>query len=310
MNKYLIVSICVLATIMLANTTWAQSVKGKVWQSQDSTFRYEPSTLVTNSDGSFNYIGYRFVNNELYSSNALFSEGKYNETKGSLNFSVYRSGYSVFEKSYLISWINSSEFILTEGVKKHHYVEMGTTADQFTPKYLIPYLQQKIENKEPVDECYVKLIEEIKTKRLAASQSQNSNVVTEPELSKKQINKDDEIGEFYSTVSGKVFTLKHSNYTVMYDFKEDMTYSLTVRQKLTDRMVDYEQNGSYSQNNDSIVFSPTKEVEIENFEGGGRIERPSTIKNGNNSYGQKIIWVNDYMFRMRFNNVKRLFVAM
>jgi len=310
MNKYLVSSICVFAIILFANYTQAQSVKGRIWQSQDSTFRYEPSTIVTNSDGSFICVGYRFVNKTLDSNNALFSEGKYTETKGNLKFSIYRSGYSAFEKSYLLSWVNSNEFILTEGIKKHRYIEMGTTTDQFTPKYLIPYLQQKVDNKEPVDDCYGKLVEEIKAKRLAANQSRSSKVVSESELPKKQVNENDEIGEFYSTVSGKVFTLKHSNYTVTYDFKDDETYCFTVRQKLTDRMVDFEQNGRYSQNKDSIVFFTNKEIEIENFEGGGRIERPSTIKNGNNSYGQKIIWVNDYMFRMKFNNVKRLFVVM
>lgn len=311
MRKYFVSIVCALALIVVTNCAQAQSLKGKVWQSQDSNdFRYEPSTIVANTDGTFNYIEYRFVKNELYSNSAMFYEGKFTETKGWLSLSIYKGGRSVFVKSYSIRWINSSEFILTEGIKKHHYVELGTTADLFTPKYLVPYLQNKVDNSEPVDACYSELVDGIKANKLASNQSRSSKVASGYEMPKKKLEESDEIGEFYSTVLGKVFTLKHANYTVTFEFKDDSTYNYIVNQRLTDHEYILEQSGQYTQVKDSIVFTPKKQVEKNLFEGGGGSIQPTVGITGNSTITHKIIWVNDYMFRMKFNNVKRLFVVM
>ncbi len=160
---------------MFTIETNAQSLKGKTWQSQDITdFNYEPSTIVANSDGTFRYLEYKYVGEKLFG--PMVYEGKITETKYNVKMSVYQGANIIAIKSYTISWINNTEFILTEGIKKHRYVELGTESDFFTPKFLLTLLKEKIELDKPIDDCYSNLVIKLKGDKKTDGQTLTSNI--------------------------------------------------------------------------------------------------------------------------------------
>jgi len=291
------ISLIVIILAISPIESYAQSLKGKTWQSQDITdYNYEPSTIVANPDGTFKYLEYRYVGKKLFG--PILYEGKITETKYNVKMSVYQGANIIAIKSYTISWINNTEFILTEGIKKHRYVELGSESDIFTPKFLLTLLKEKIELDKPIDDCYSNLVIKLKDTETTDKQTQTntSNKLTETLIPE----------EFFSTVSGKVFTLIHDNYTVTYDFRLDGTYNYKLQQKLSDEIYTYEENGLYTQVKDEIMFTPNKWVSIDSFNGGGSVSEKGDNKE---KYNAKISWVNDFMFRMKYNNIKRLFKA-
>lgn len=160
-----IIAIIALIQVVFCINISGQTLKSRTWQSQDTTStRYQPSTLVLNLDGTYYSLKY------IYSDDMTLisfhgDEGTYTETKNSLNLIRYYNGRPIREDVYKITWLNSSEFTMVEGIKTHHYAELGTDGDFFTPKFLIPFIEEEQSSKHKIDPCYKEIIAQNNTRR-------------------------------------------------------------------------------------------------------------------------------------------------
>lgn len=159
--KYIISGILVL--IIFSINTSGQSLRGRVWQSQnDENIRILPMTIVLNTDGKYYSLQYRFSDTMKLLANSIgFEEGTYAETKTALTLTRYIEQNKLTPVTYQITWQNNSEFTMSVGIKEYHFTELGSEGDIFTPKYLMPFLAQEQRYKHQIDPCYKELVDQM-----------------------------------------------------------------------------------------------------------------------------------------------------
>jgi hypothetical protein len=290
-------SIIFLLLVLSTNKSVAQSLKGKTWQSQDTTsLTFKPKTLVINRDGTFYQIGYFYLSPEvIYPINSESFNGKYTQTKDDLKLTSFLNGHPVREWQYKIIWTNSQQFTLVDGNKKYSYAELGSAADYFSKKRMISYLKKTISKGEPYDSCYKVLVFLLNVDTVQLKE--------EYKIRRESLEKKVEPAKFYSSFKGKTFIYNSGGRITTYRFGNDGTFKYRDEVNNAGCLESFESHGQFTSDKNTIHFKSESYIEIT---GCGTITRN---RNEINEYDKEVVWVNDYMFRMKFGNLTYLFTA-
>jgi len=290
-------SIIFLLLVLLTNKSVAQSLKGKTWQSQDTTnITFKPKTLVINRDGTFYQIGYFYLSPEvIYPINTESFKGKYTQNKDELTLTSFLNGHPVREWQYKIIWTNSQKFILVDGNKKYSYAELGSATDYFSKKLLISYLKKAISKGEPYDSCYKVLVSRLNADTIQLKEDYK--------IRRENLEKKVESVKFYSSFKGKTFIYKSVGKITTYKFGNDGTFKYRDEVNNDGCLESVESHGQFTSDKNTIHFKSESYTEIT---GCGSITRN---RNEINEYDKEVVWINDFMFRMKFGNLTYLFTA-
>jgi len=285
-RKTNIIAILALILIVFSVNAFGQSLKGRIWQTQDSTeVRTRPTTLVLKPDGTFYQLEYYFNDNmKLYNYEGGFEEGTYTETKTTLSLTRYIGANNYPPVTYKITWLNNSEFILPIGVRKYHFAELGSDVDIFTTKYLIPFIKDELRNKHKINPCYLSLVDQIN----AANQRQKEEAVS----SSKLIRKSSLVGTIWQMQVGNNREERGRLNNISFGEDGIMSEIAFVYEKGSITKTDGERKKAYREEASGIVT----------FNDKGTISTPLEIKWENEN--QLII---DGYYYARFNSDKDLF---
>jgi len=285
-RKTNIIAILALILIVFSVNAFGQSLKGRIWQTQDSTeVRTRPTTLVLKPDGTFYQLEYYFNDNmKLYNYEGGFEEGTYTETKTTLSLTRYIGANNYPPVTYKITWLNNSEFILPIGVRKYHFAELGSDVDIFTTKYLIPFIKDELRNKHKINPCYLSLVDQIN----AANQRQKEEAVS----SSKLIRKSSLVGTIWQMQVGNNREERGRLNNISFGEDGMMSEIAFVYEKGSITKTDGERKKAYREEASGIVT----------FNDKGTISTPLEIKWENEN--QLII---DGYYYARFNSDKDLF---
>lgn len=289
--------VLIVLLMVLPIVSVAQSLKGKVWQSQDTTSTtLKPKTIVINNDGTFYQVGFFYLNsNVIYSINTETISGKYNLIKDNLTLISIINGKIVREWSYKINWVNGKEFILVDGNRKYYYAELGSSKDFFSEKLIVPYLKKAISKNETYDPCYKVLVAKLDADTLQLKKEYRiRNDVSEK--------KKPDFGKFYGTPQGKTFTCRYANGTITYIFSSNGAFNYKTSETIQDCVNTFESRGQYTSDKNIIHFKSESTNEVE----CGCIYRKHE---GISEYDKEVEWINEFVFRMKIGNLIYLFKA-
>lgn len=152
----------VIAFVIYSINSSGQSLKGRIWQSQDFTNnRIKPKTLVLKPDGTYYQLEYLFSSSMTLVGSSGFEEGTYTETNTSITLTQYYENTKFPPVTLEIEWLNNSEFNMFIGINKYHYAEQSSESDIFSLKYLVPYITKELNKKHTIDSCYKELVDQI-----------------------------------------------------------------------------------------------------------------------------------------------------
>jgi len=297
----------------------AQSLKGKIWQSQDTlNVNERPSTFIFN-ENTYTMHEFNYSSPEVINYTNKPQTGTFEEKQGELILVRCINGSAVRSYSYKLEWISDTEFSITMGIQKTKYSLFNSPEDHFTPKLILPYLKNAIKNGEVTPACFANISTKYK-----AEANESESIAAEKKLKKEkyqaeqkdkmekykreildQTKKDS--NQYIGSVKGRIFECADIRGTdvMIFIFEENGSYSFFRRVVSPGIYVENREYGNYVEIEGAIEFTIIKS--FREYENGKSVN--NSAKMAQSRTQAEVKWLNENNVKMNVGGRSNLFIV-